>query len=1061
MTRNPIRRTGLVLLTLSLLLPLSPLSAEDQKDLRELLRDALYTEEVSRDPEAAAKQYEALLSQHDAQRAFAASALFRLAEVRRKQDRKDEAIALYQKLLARFPEAETEAKLAQENLVAMGAKAPPAGAPAEDEEIRELRRLQHHVESSPDRLKDPELVLSAVRAGHLRSIDFLLAAGAAAEPWQLLEEAVKSGNLRTVTQLLDYPFKGHRGLDSALFLAITLEYSDVTKLLIARGANPNSQGMYRISENVDPPSKTLARMTPLHVAVRKRDLALCKLLLEHKADPNLLPDFLQPPGLSRETMPGRPTGTPLHDAVVSSLEITRLLLERGADPKVASPQSGFTPLHSAVRPSHLVGDEPEVQRQILKLLIEKGADLEAKTTGAPQDPSSRNASTLQNANVPPGTTPLMAAVLWESPAAARCLIGAGASPSDPNLLDHTIKTRQLELVRLFVASPDKPAISPDVFHEAVQTEDAGIIRLLVEAGADPSTRSPKYQTTPLKFAAGRSGSSDLLQLLIELGAKPEPEWLDRNFEGATTWHLPLLYHRFLVPRLQERDAVTLVTPDFGPSISPHELVARQGDDPPLPLAPLLLRQRMSWPCMATNTGDGFPMRVTIFRKNDGQTKPVTMRLNDDEEFPPLKWGDVIELSPDWDALGGKMDYNIVFRSEIPSRARWHLMKRVSFPVNVEIDGKARELTVRGDRLIFDPGTEVVPLVGATGLANLLRQYEVSQKGLPNPVTTVVRKGWPDIQVPWNLDHDFPLEPGDKVIIKSPPPPKDLLERRKGHVAIVGAGVPFCHLYGESYRLDRGRDLSPEDVFIQSSVPTLIQAVASLTGWWAEQVHGPLEGPMSLLDQSNASSRLVPLKLLPHPDYSKIVIRRLKDDGKEERIPVDLAAIISAAAPDLPAEAARKADIPLRWGDIVEIPQIAGRAGTPWKGPSPEEGRFFAKALDCRVQVVVRGGAIELREVHYEPPRFVEMAGQWIPVAPTTGTSSLTAAAALGQGGDQIKVTRQGAGAAESGMPESLFLRDGDAFEVTNPGQPRGAAAPVPAGRPRPPRQRMVPPVPNR
>ena len=47
-------------------------------------------------------------------RAFAASALFRLAEVRRKQDRKDDAIVLYQKLLVRFPEAETEAKLARE-----------------------------------------------------------------------------------------------------------------------------------------------------------------------------------------------------------------------------------------------------------------------------------------------------------------------------------------------------------------------------------------------------------------------------------------------------------------------------------------------------------------------------------------------------------------------------------------------------------------------------------------------------------------------------------------------------------------------------------------------------------------------------------------------------------------------------------------------------------------------------------------------------------------------------------------------------------------------------------
>ncbi len=79
MTTNPIRW----LVLLFLLLPLTPLRAEEQP-LRDLLRDALYTEEVARDPEKAAQQYEQLLARHDAQKTFAAAALFRLAEVRRK-----------------------------------------------------------------------------------------------------------------------------------------------------------------------------------------------------------------------------------------------------------------------------------------------------------------------------------------------------------------------------------------------------------------------------------------------------------------------------------------------------------------------------------------------------------------------------------------------------------------------------------------------------------------------------------------------------------------------------------------------------------------------------------------------------------------------------------------------------------------------------------------------------------------------------------------------------------------------------------------------------------------
>jgi hypothetical protein len=102
--------------------------------LRELLRDGLYAEEVTRDPESAAKSYEQVLARYSEQRAFAASALFRLAEVRRKQDRNDDAIQLYQRLLAEFPAATAETKLARENLAALGGKAPEASGPAGDAE---------------------------------------------------------------------------------------------------------------------------------------------------------------------------------------------------------------------------------------------------------------------------------------------------------------------------------------------------------------------------------------------------------------------------------------------------------------------------------------------------------------------------------------------------------------------------------------------------------------------------------------------------------------------------------------------------------------------------------------------------------------------------------------------------------------------------------------------------------------------------------------------------------------------------------------------------------------
>jgi ankyrin repeat protein len=1024
--------------------PLRAQGTDPDAGLRELLRDALYTEEVTRDPEAAAKQYEALLAKHDAQRAFAAAALFRLAEVRRKQDRKDEAIALYQRLLREFPAAETEGKLARENLAALGAKIEAPASPADDEEAIELKRLQQWVESSPDRLKDPELLLTAIKEGRLESIKLLLKAGAAGQPWKLLEEAVRSGNLDTIRFLLDHPFKGHRGLDETLFLAITLEFSDVTRLLLDRGAKPDALGVYRISENVDPPSKTLALMSPLHVAVRKRDTDLCKLLLEHKADPNLLPD-LQKPSLASTTMPGYPTGTPLHDAVVSSLEITRLLLDHGADVTVASPDSGFTALHSAVRPSHLVDDENGVQGQILKLLLEKGANLQAKTVGEPDPRTKTNRSGNQDNSIPPGTTPLMMATLSNNFAAVRVLIEAGAATSDPALLDFAVRSKIVEWVQLLVSPPRKPAISADALVEAVAVGSTDIIRLLVEAGADPNASSPKHHVTPLQQAA-RSDSADLLQLLFDLSAKPDPDWTSRNYEGSSLSSLPFLHQRFLVPSLQEKPAITAITPFY--FSQPVELAAGSSGSPGA-LAELLLNPANRWPRISSGNTYHFPTRFTLWRKN---AQAVQGRLDGPDPFPELQWGDVLEFSPDWEGIGGQPgSYNITHYDGLPPDVMWHARKRIAFPVTVEIDGVSRQLTLRGDRLIFDPGSDQVPLVGASRLADLLWKPEFSLLDLPKPELSVVRAGWPDVSIPWNPHSpaDFPLKSGDRLAIKSPPQPDDLNDRRQRHVVVRGSNLPFVRIYGAP---DTPSTSSP------ASLPTLIQAIADSGSYHTDTLRSAPADPEALPGSLLGSADL-PLQLLPHADYSKIIIRRLGPDGKESRIPFDLAAVIANSTADITPEDARKADVQLTPGDIVEIPQLPGLAGTQWKGFTEAEVRFFAKALDCKVQVIDPQGGIELREIRYQAPRFIEIAGQWIPLPPTSGTETLNAGVAIGQNANPIDINRKGE--EVKGLSASkAYLRDGDVIRIHQAPAP-ARVAPVPPAGQRVPRQRMIPPTPGR
>lgn len=130
------------ILILSVLATL-PAQESGRKDLEGLLREALFEEEASQDLTQAAEGYEKLLETYRSQCQFAATALFRLAEVRRKQERPKDAAKLYQQLLAEFPNNDVLARLSRENLLALG-EAPPTAETALgllDEEGKEIQRL--------------------------------------------------------------------------------------------------------------------------------------------------------------------------------------------------------------------------------------------------------------------------------------------------------------------------------------------------------------------------------------------------------------------------------------------------------------------------------------------------------------------------------------------------------------------------------------------------------------------------------------------------------------------------------------------------------------------------------------------------------------------------------------------------------------------------------------------------------------------------------------------------------------------------------------------------------
>jgi ankyrin repeat protein len=84
-----------------------------------------------------------------------------------------------------------------------------------------------------------------------------------------------------------------------------------------------------------------------------------------------------------------------------------------------------------------------------------------------------------------------------------------------------------------------------------------------------------------------------------------------------------------------------------------------------------------------------------------------------------------------------------------------------------------------------------------------------------------------------------------------------------------------------------------------------------------------------------------------PDLAKVRVgRRDPKTRKVEEINIDLAAILSSGDP--------AGDIPLQWGDVIEIPETDHRAQERWTGLTTAELAGIGKILTRTVQLVVKG-----------------------------------------------------------------------------------------------------------
>ena len=363
--------------------------------------------------------------------------------------------------------------------------------------------------------------------------------GMAKSPLDTLITAVRNDDLAAarvaLTQVRDL---NQRLADGSTPLAWAVDGQDraMVELLLARGATPNaSRG---------------ASSTPLMIACQFGDAVILNTLLSARADVKAArPDGVTPLSICAGNAPiailermielgaevDKPDDrgqTPLMWAAANGrVESIRRLVERGASINRHT-ANGFTPLFfalkSGVPEAPLVvldagGNAdyvaPDGTSAVQLAMYQKDYDFAARMIrrGAELTSYDRNGNQL-----------LHAAVLAGQASLVKLLIEKGANP---NALTGTSKVVRRFEVNFKSGAYEPPPRTPLLL--AAEQGSAEIMRMLLDAGADPTLRATDGTNVVLAAAAG--GTLAALTLALEL----EPDANTTNVEGQTPLHLVL------------------------------------------------------------------------------------------------------------------------------------------------------------------------------------------------------------------------------------------------------------------------------------------------------------------------------------------------------------------------------------------------------------------------------------------------------------------------------------------------------------------------------------------
>jgi uncharacterized protein len=371
----------------------------------------------------------------------------------------------------------------------------------------------------------------AASNGHAGIVDALLKGGAPAdeagsEGETPLMLAARSGSVGAVGLLLeggaDANAREQWYGQTALMWAASEDHGAVVEQLMARGADVNARAKvlepprrdvldFRTDKNGQALQTLLTTfprggLTALLFAARQGSLAAARALVAGGADLNLAdPDGISPMVLAIRN---------------GHYDVAALLVEKGADVNAAD-RAGRTPLYVAVdmhsldwiqnRPAPKADEGPD-SLDMVQLLLARGARPDAQLTAVPPGWKG-DAIAAQNTFgnlIAAGTTPFVRAAKNGDLPVLRLLIEAGANPN--------VSTRNRTTALMALIGGLGRAYGADLSVSPAEEKNAlAVAALCLDLGADVNAANEAGQTA--LHAAAAIGANGVVRFLVERGAR--------------------------------------------------------------------------------------------------------------------------------------------------------------------------------------------------------------------------------------------------------------------------------------------------------------------------------------------------------------------------------------------------------------------------------------------------------------------------------------------------------------------------------------------------------------